>query len=83
MDYFEQIKHAKAYMYQFHKNDTTGHDVAHVERVLHLARYIAFDMCYIMTSGIIFMKLIHISFSMFDLFKIIHLNELLKIINLK
>ncbi|MCD8860112.1 phosphohydrolase [Staphylococcus gallinarum] len=41
MDYLEQIKHAKAYMYQFHKNDTTGHDVAHVERVLHLARYIS------------------------------------------
>lgn len=41
MDYLEQIEHAKQYMYQFHKNDTTGHDVAHVERVLHLARYIA------------------------------------------
>lgn len=37
----ERLSLANAYMYDFHKDDVTGHDVAHVNRVLHLATYIA------------------------------------------
>lgn len=37
----EILNLASNYMYQYHKNDTTGHDVAHVNRVLRLATYIA------------------------------------------
>ena len=36
-----KIKKAYEYMKSFHKNDTTGHDIAHVERVYNNACYIA------------------------------------------
>ena len=57
--------------------DTTGHDVAHVERVLHLARYIADSE---QTGNKIIIELASL---LHDTVEIIHLNELLKIINLK
>ena len=41
MNQAEQILLAKEYMYQFHKNDYSGHDIAHIERVTLLAKYIA------------------------------------------
>lgn len=41
MNQAEQILLAKEYMYQFHKNDYSGHDIAHIERVTSLAKYIA------------------------------------------
>ena len=41
MNQAEQISLAKEYMYQFHKNDYSGHDIAHIERVTSLAKYIA------------------------------------------
>lgn len=41
MNYIKQLNEAKSYMRTFHKDDTTGHDVAHVERVLNLAKFIA------------------------------------------
>ncbi|WP_436855785.1 HD domain-containing protein [Staphylococcus caeli] len=37
----ERLSLAYDYMHNFHKKDATGHDVAHVNRVLHLATYIA------------------------------------------
>jgi len=37
----ERLSLAYDYMHDFHKNDATGHDVAHVNRVLQLATYIA------------------------------------------
>ncbi|MGW9856123.1 uncharacterized protein ACUXIR_000558 [Staphylococcus hominis] len=37
----QQISLAKEYMYQFHKNDYSGHDIAHIKRVTSLAKYIA------------------------------------------
>lgn len=36
-----KIQCARDYMNMFHKNDYTGHDIAHVERVYTLAMYIA------------------------------------------
>ncbi|BBK27676.1 HD domain-containing protein [Staphylococcus arlettae] len=36
-----QITRAYEYMSAFHKNDTTGHDIAHVSRVVKLATHIA------------------------------------------
>ncbi|PHK48601.1 HD domain-containing protein [Staphylococcus edaphicus] len=41
----EILKLAHHYMYQYHKDDSTGHDVAHVNRVLRLATYIAEQEC--------------------------------------
>ena len=41
MNQAEQILLAKEYMFQFHKNDYSGHDIAHIERVTLLAKYIA------------------------------------------
>lgn len=40
MNQAEQILLAKEYMYQFHKNDYSGHDIAHIERVTLLAKYL-------------------------------------------
>ena len=37
----ERIQIALNYMKEFHKNDYSGHDVAHVQRVHALAKYIA------------------------------------------
>ncbi|EAC7660668.1 HD domain-containing protein, partial [Listeria monocytogenes] len=38
-----KIKHACNYMKMVHKDDHTGHDIAHVERVHTLAKYIALN----------------------------------------
>ncbi|MGG8954165.1 hypothetical protein [Staphylococcus ureilyticus] len=35
------ITKAQNYMKLFHKDDTTGHDIAHIQRVTRLAEYIA------------------------------------------
>ena len=40
MEQSQQIKLAQDYMYHFHENDYSGHDIAHVERVTSLARII-------------------------------------------
>ncbi|OEL05121.1 HD domain-containing protein [Staphylococcus casei] len=35
------LKSAESYMTTFHSNDATGHDVAHIKRVVNMAKYIA------------------------------------------
>lgn len=40
MEQSQQIKLAHDYMYRFHENDYSGHDIAHVERVTSLVRAI-------------------------------------------
>ncbi|MGO2870413.1 MAG: HD domain-containing protein, partial [Staphylococcus equorum] len=37
----EIVNSAQIYMEAFHKDDATGHDVAHVLRVVKMAKYIA------------------------------------------
>ena len=39
----QQLIQARNYMERFHQNDTTGHDIAHVRRVVAMANLIAVD----------------------------------------
>lgn len=41
MESSQKIELAREYMQAFHQNDFSGHDIAHVERVVSLANYIA------------------------------------------
>ncbi|HLR18759.1 MAG TPA: HD domain-containing protein [Staphylococcus sp.] len=41
MNQLEILHSAQIYMETFHKDDTTGHDIAHVTRVTNMAKYIA------------------------------------------
>lgn len=41
MNQYQQLKQAEAYMKQFHETDSTGHDIAHVMRVVKMALFIS------------------------------------------
>ena len=54
-----KIKHACNYMKMVHKDDHTGHDIAHVERVHTLAKYIALNEGLVHTTIIELAALLH------------------------
>jgi len=54
-----KIKHACNYMKMVHKDDHTGHDIAHVERVHTLAKYITLNEGLVHTTIIELAALLH------------------------
>lgn len=54
-----KIKHACNYMKMVHKDDHTGHDITHVERVHTLAKYIALNEGLVHTTIIELAALLH------------------------